>query len=40
MPRKEEVIELTRKFLKVAADVTCELHQLFEMAAGGASFLP
>jgi hypothetical protein len=28
---KEEVIELTRKFLKVAGDGTCEIHQLFEM---------
>ncbi|HZL20028.1 MAG TPA: YciI family protein [Polyangia bacterium] len=29
---KEEVIELTRKFLEVAGDGTCEIHQLFEMA--------
>ena len=28
---KEEVIELTRKFLEVAGDGTCEIHQLFEM---------
>jgi hypothetical protein len=28
---KEEVLELTRKFLKVAGDGTCEIHQLFEM---------
>lgn len=28
---KEEVIEITRKFLKVAGDGTCEIHQLFEM---------
>ena len=31
---KEEVIALTRQFLKVAGDGTCELHQLFEMPAG------
>jgi hypothetical protein len=28
---KEEVIEITRKFLKVAGDGTCEIYQLFEM---------
>ena len=28
---KEEVIELTRKFLTVAGQGTCEIHQLFEM---------
>jgi hypothetical protein len=28
---KEEVLALTRRFLAVAGDGTCELHQLFEM---------
>ena len=32
---KEEAIELTRNFLKVAGDGICEVHQLFEMPAGG-----
>ena len=27
---KQEVIELTRKFLAVAGDGTCEIHQLFQ----------
>jgi len=27
----EEVLALTRRFLAVAGDGTCELHQLFEM---------
>jgi hypothetical protein len=31
---KEEVLALTRRFLEVAGDGTCELHQLFEMPAG------
>jgi hypothetical protein len=32
---KEEVIELTKNFLKVAGgNGTCELHQLYEMPAG------
>ncbi|HXJ20552.1 MAG TPA: YciI family protein [Polyangia bacterium] len=28
---KEEALALTRRFLAVAGDGTCELHQLFEM---------
>jgi len=28
---KEEVLALTRRFLAVAGDGTCELHQLFEL---------
>ncbi len=28
---KEEVIELTRNFLKVAGQGTCEIYQLYEM---------
>ena len=28
---KAEVVELTRRFLKVAGDGTCEIYQLFEM---------
>lgn len=28
---KEEVLALSRRFLAVAGDGTCELHQLFEM---------
>jgi hypothetical protein len=28
---KEEIVELTRKFLSVAGQGTCEIHQLFEM---------
>lgn len=28
---KEEVVELTRRFLSVAGQGTCEIHQLFEM---------
>ena len=28
---KEKVIELTRRFLEVAGQGTCEIHQLFEM---------
>jgi hypothetical protein len=30
---KEEVIELTRRFLDVAGQGTCEIYQLFEMPA-------
>jgi hypothetical protein len=31
---KEQVIELTRNFLKVAGQGTCEIYQLYEMPAG------
>jgi len=30
---KAEVVELTRRFLSVAGQGTCEIHQLFEMPA-------
>jgi hypothetical protein len=30
---KAEVVELTRRFLKVVGQGTCEIHQLFEMPA-------
>jgi hypothetical protein len=30
-PNRAAVIELTRKFLAVAGDGTCEIHQLYEM---------
>jgi hypothetical protein len=32
---KDEVVELTRRFLNVAGQGTCEIHQLYEMPAGG-----
>jgi hypothetical protein len=32
---KAEVVELTREFLNVAGQGTCEIHQLFEEPAGG-----
>src|SRR5262245_407218 len=32
---KEEVVELTRRFLNVAGQGTCEIHQLCEMPTGG-----
>ena len=28
---KEEIVKLTRRFLEVAGQGTCEIHQLFEM---------
>ena len=31
---KEEVVELTRNFLNVVGQGTCEIYQLFEMPAG------
>ena len=31
---KDEAIELGRKFLKVAGDGVCEMHQLYEMPPG------
>jgi len=31
---KEEVVELTRQFLAVAGQGTCEIYQLYEMPAG------
>jgi hypothetical protein len=31
---KDEVVELTRRFLSVAGQGTCEIYQLFEMPAG------
>ena len=31
---KEEVVELCRRFLKVAGDGTCEVHQIYEAPAG------
>jgi len=30
---KQEVIELTKRFLNVVAQGTCEVHQLYEMPA-------
>ena len=30
---KAEIVELTRKFLSVVGQGTCEIHQLFEMPA-------
>jgi hypothetical protein len=30
---KQEIIELTRRFLAVAGDGTCEIHQLFQPPA-------
>jgi hypothetical protein len=32
---KEEVVELTRRFLDVVAQGTCEIYQLYEMPTGG-----
>ena len=32
---KEEIVELTRRFLNVAGQGTCEIYQLYEMPAGG-----
>ena len=32
---KDEVVELTRQFLAVVGQGTCEIHQLYEMPAGG-----
>ena len=32
---KEEIIELTRRFLEVAGQGTCEIYQLYEMPASG-----
>jgi hypothetical protein len=32
---KAEIVELTRRFLTVAGQGTCEIHQLFEEPAGG-----
>jgi len=32
---REEVLELCKRFLTVAGDGTCEVHQLYEMPAGG-----
>jgi len=31
---KDEVVELTRRFLNVVAQGTCEIHQLYEMPTG------
>ena len=31
---KDEVVELTRRFLNVAGQGTCEIHQLYEMPPG------
>ena len=31
---KDEVVELTRRFLNVVGQGTCEIHQLYEMPAG------
>lgn len=31
---KEEVVELTRRFLDVVGQGTCEIYQLYEMPAG------
>ena len=32
---KEEVVELTRHFLSVVGQGTCEIYQLYEMPTGG-----
>jgi hypothetical protein len=32
---KAEIVELTKRFLNVAGQGTCEIHQLFEMPAKG-----
>lgn len=32
---KEEIVELTRRFLNVAGQGTCEIYQLYEMPSGG-----
>ena len=32
---KAEVVELTRRFLEVVGDGSCEIHQLYEMPPGG-----
>jgi hypothetical protein len=31
---KDEVVELTRRFLSVVGQGTCEIHQLYEMPTG------
>ena len=31
---RDEVVELTRRFLSVVGQGTCEIHQLYEMPAG------
>src|SRR5262245_37232861 len=31
---KDEVVELTRRFLNAVGQGTCEIHQLYEMPAG------
>ncbi len=31
---KEEVVELTRRFLDVVGQGTCEIYQLYEMPTG------
>jgi hypothetical protein len=31
---KDQVVELTRRFLNVAGQGTCEIHQLYEMPTG------
>lgn len=31
---REEVVRLTKRFLQVAGQGTCEIHQLYEMPAG------
>ena len=31
---RQEVVELTRRFLNVAGQGTCEIHQLYEMPSG------
>ncbi|HEY8926943.1 MAG TPA: YciI family protein [Polyangia bacterium] len=31
---RAEVVELTKRFLKVAGQGTCEIHQLYEMPTG------
>jgi len=31
---KDEVVELTRRFLNVVNQGTCEIHQLYEMPTG------
>ena len=31
---KDEVVELTRRFLNVVGQGTCEIHQLYEMPTG------
>ena len=33
-PSREEIVKHTKRFLEVAGQGTCEIHQLYEMPAG------